>query len=500
MTNVLWRTVVVIHRYLGVAIGLLMLMWFASGAVMMYVGFPRFPEQVRLGALSPIAWQACCRIADGLIDDNQQFGRAQVENLLDAPVLRLRRTLLPDILVDLKHGVVKEIDDSAARAIADDSARRLFGQPAAVVAIEKIESDQWTVGRYRADRPLFRVTFDDPGRSTIYISSAAGQVLLRTTATQRFWNWLGAVPHWIYPVALRSNVQLWSQIVIWASILGTFLTVVGLYLGIAQFRRGREGRLSPYRGLFYWHHLAGLVFGVITLTFVVSGLFSMNPWGFLESRRGGEQTRLEGAALKWSEIRTSLDAIRARPAQAVSLSTAPLAGRLYWLATDAAGTVTRLDAAGNVVPLSEVDLAQAARRLARESGIATQTILSEEDAYYFSHHNEVVLPVFRVILDDAESTRYYLDPVSGALLERADADGRWRRWLFAGLHRVDFFVWLRARPAWDIIVLTLLLGGTGVSVTGVYLAVRRIRSDVAGLLRFLGNAGRKEATTHAGSR
>jgi hypothetical protein len=100
--------------------------------------------------------------------------------------------------------------------------------------------------------------------------------VLRTTATQRFWNWLGAIPHWFYPTALRSDGELWSQTVIWASMLGSFLALFGLYLGFSQLGRGRG--LSPYRGLFYWHHLAGLVFGIVTLTFVASGLVSMNPW------------------------------------------------------------------------------------------------------------------------------------------------------------------------------------------------------------------------------
>jgi hypothetical protein len=496
VSNTLWRTLVVTHRYLGVAVGLLMVVWFASGAVMMYVGMPRLSEAMRLSALSPIAWQAWVRTADGLIDDNQPFGRAQVENLAETPVLRLRRTLMPDVMVDLARDVVTEIDEAAAHAIADRAQRR-FGQAASVVAVDAIESDQWTVGRYRADRPLFRFTYDDPEGSTIYVSSAAGRVLLRTTATERFWNWLGTVPHWIYLAALRSNVALWSQIVIWASILGTFLTVVGLYLGIAQFKRGRDGALSPYRGLFYWHHLAGLVFGVVMLTFVVSGLLSMNPWGLLESRQGAEQTRLEGPALRWRAIRPSLDAVRARQVQAVSLSTAPLAGQLYWLATDATGTVTRLDAAGNLAPLTETDLAQTAQRLAGPSGIAEQGVLSEEDAYYYKHHNDVVLPVYRVILNDDENTRYYLDPVSGALLERADANRRWHRWLFAGLHRLDFSAGLRARPVWDIVVLTLLFGGIAVSATGVYLALRRIRSDLRSLSRFLGSFGRKPAAQPA---
>ena len=75
--------------------------------------------------------------------------------------------------------------------------------------------------------------------------------MLRTTSAQRFWNWLGAIPHWFYLTALRSDGPLWSETVIWASILGTVLTVLGLYLGFAQLRRSKDGKFSPYRGLFY---------------------------------------------------------------------------------------------------------------------------------------------------------------------------------------------------------------------------------------------------------
>jgi hypothetical protein len=258
---------------------------------------------------------------------------------------------------------------------------------------------------------------------------------------------------------------------------------LGLYLGIAQFRRGKD-RLSPYRGMFWWHHMAGLVFGVFTLTFVASGLVSMNPWGFLEGGGGGgEIGRLEGATPRWGEIRTSLAAVQERSIEAVSLITAPLDGKLFWLATAADGTVTRLDAAGNNAPLKEAELAEAAARIAGANGIAASGLLSEGDAYYFSHDDKVTLPVYRIITNDAEQTRYYLDPTSGALLRRADSTARWYRWLFDGLHRLDFTAWLRARPAWDMIMITLLLGGLAGSATGVYLAVRRIWSDVTVLCR-----------------
>jgi hypothetical protein len=35
-----WQALIIAHRYLGGAVGLLMVMWFVSGIVMMYVGFP----------------------------------------------------------------------------------------------------------------------------------------------------------------------------------------------------------------------------------------------------------------------------------------------------------------------------------------------------------------------------------------------------------------------------------------------------------------------------
>src|SRR6516225_7094578 len=272
----------------------------------------------RLSTLSPVSWQLCCRIADGLIADDTQFRRAEIEDLMGTPVLRLSRVLLPDQLIDLAQGERRLIEMADAQAIAGDAAGRLnraaagaTGPAATIVAADELEDeDQWTVGRYHADQPLFRFAFDDPQRSTLYVSGANGRLVLRTTATQRFWNWLGAIPHWFYPTVLRSDGQLWSQTVIWASTLGAFLTLFGLYLGVSQLGRGKG--FSPYRGLFYWHHLAGLVFGVVTLSFVASGLVSMNPWGFLESRGGGERVRLEGRPLSWGEIRTSLDALRAR--------------------------------------------------------------------------------------------------------------------------------------------------------------------------------------------
>ena len=116
-----------------------------------------------------------------------------------------------------------------------------------------------------------------------------------TTFRQRFLNWMGAVIHWLYPTALRQHTDVWLQVVIWLTIVSLFLTIIGVYIGLRQFGTRHNSRPSPYRGWALWHHYAGLVFGLFTLTWLTSGLFSVNPFGALEGREfHDEHQRLKG--------------------------------------------------------------------------------------------------------------------------------------------------------------------------------------------------------------
>jgi uncharacterized iron-regulated membrane protein len=102
-------------------------------------------------------------------------------------------------------------------------------------------------------------------------------------------------------------------------------------------------------------------------------------------------------------------------------------------------------------------------------------MLTEEDAYYFSHHaNKAPLPVFRVVRSDATGWRYYVDPVSGALMGKIDGDAKMYRWMHQGLHRLDFTETLRARPLWDIVMLPLLSGVSFLCLIGAYLGLRSL--------------------------
>jgi PepSY-associated TM region len=501
MANGVWRAMVMLHRYAGIAIGLLMVVWFVSGIVMMYVPYSLTQEAERLRMQPPIPWQSCCNY--GALSDDAPITRAQVADHLGVLVMRLSIPGRADYLFDLVDGVRVPIDADAARRVVLQAAPAVMGRPASIIDYEQVSFDQFTLGRAPRDRPFHRFAFDDPDRTVVYVSGTTGQIVTWTTAGHRFWNWLGTIPHFLYFESLRVQPQLWSQTVIWTSLLGAFLTLVGIILGVAQFGRGKGGRLSPYRGWFYWHHMSGLVFGVLTLTWVFSGFVSMNPWGFLQSRGSGEGSLIQGTSPRWKDIKVSLETLHVRLADsgAVSLAIAPLGGRLYWMAIFHDGSTKRFDASGAATPMSEGELAEAGQRVAGNHTIAEQGLMHEEDSYYYAHRrrrfDEIVLPIYRVILNDSERTRYYLDPNTGALVYVADSAGRWRRWLFSGLHRLDFAEMMRVRPFRDIVMWLTLLGGLGVSVTGVYLAFRRVRSDFIVLLQF---ARRLTTACRAGNR
>ena len=106
---------------------------------------------------------------------------------------------------------------------------------------------------------------------------------------------------------------------------------------------------------------------------------------------------------------------------------------------------------------------------------ALPQLMTQEDAYYFRHHQDAVpLPVYRLTSDDGSDTLYYIDPVSGDLAARIDRQARGYRWWHQGLHRMDFLPALRARPQWDALMLVLMSGVTVLCLSGAYLGYRRL--------------------------
>lgn len=468
------RLLFLTHRYLGIAVGLVVTLWCLSGFVMMYVQYPELPRADRVAWLAPLDLRDCCRLPNHF--GNIDVDRFAIEMLADRPVLRVLSGYRQYVM-DLSDGrILGGLDEPSARSIAATAARNfgLAGQP---VLRGRIERDQWTVyGSYNPDRPLFHFAMEDAPGTEFYVASTTGEIVQMTTGHVRFWNWIGAVVHWLYPTMLRQHTAVWLQVVIWLTIVSLFLTVIGGYVGIRQFRFRLRQRRSPYRGWGLWHHYAGLVFGLFTLTWLVSGLFSVNPWGALEGRSfAPEAERLGGLRFDYAGVREAMRTLggTAAPTGAVRIEGFAVGKELSFVATDADGERRRLDPETfGVAPLPERYFEQAAATLRPDAAVLDAGWLGTGDAYYYTHHEARSFPVYRIRYEDGE--RIYLDQVSGELAFAVDRERRWWRWVFHALHRGDFSAVVRARPVWDLMMWLLLLGVTVGAVTGTWMGVRRI--------------------------
>ena len=74
----------------------------------------------------------------------------------------------------------------------------------------------------------------------------------------------------------------WSALLQWVSWIGLAMGLTGAVIGVwrygltPRFRHKRIPSHSPYTGWMKWHHYAGLLFGLFTITWTFSGLVSLD--------------------------------------------------------------------------------------------------------------------------------------------------------------------------------------------------------------------------------
>ncbi|SDS74619.1 PepSY-associated TM region [Halopseudomonas litoralis] len=473
------------HRWLGIGLCLLLALWFVSGLVMLYVGYPKLTFREHLAQLPPLAQEHCCvPLSQVLNDAGPAPDSIRLTTVAGEPRYMLRygqRTEVRDARSGAQLGPFDQTQALAAvRQFAGEGAVRYQGL---------VDEDAWTHSRgLDADRPLHRVAL---GNGTLlYISSRSGGVVRDATATERGWNWVGAWLHWVYP--LRGGVldRWWTDIVIYLSLAATLMTLLGIVVGLLRWRFSkpyRNGSRSPYRGFARWHHVGGLLFGVLALTWIFSGLMSMNPWRVFAS-----PVPLDTAAYTGGELRAAhfplapeqvLQQMQVNGMQVRELHWRLVGGQGYVLGVDGDGDSLLLsaDSGEPLEAVPEQVLWRAAQAIRPQDELQVE-LLSAFDFYYYDRaqhsmlgHLPRPLPILRVRFADPAQTWLHIDPVSGALLGQLDQRQRASRWLFALLHSWDWLPLLERRPLWDGWMWLGSIGGLVISVSGTVLGWRRLR-------------------------
>jgi uncharacterized iron-regulated membrane protein len=476
------RWLYVVHRWIGIGTCLLFAMWFVSGVVMMYVAFPQLTDTERWAALPPIAWDKV-----QVSPDRAMVAAALTRNPRDLRLTMLNAEPVYRVLGwDGERKTISAVDGRAVDHVTPEQALAVARHHPNAVRPEMkdaVERDQWSVtARFDPLRPLYLISLGDPDGTELYISSRNGEIALDTTRTERVWNWLGSIPHWIYPTVLRKDGATWRLVVLWISGVCMVVAVTGFWIGILRVRLRRRysnGAVTPYRGWMAWHHIAGLIGGVFVLTWMFSGWLSLNPGDLFAGREtvreaavrygGSAGPHMPGEFL--SKAKSGEFRIAAVEARFTRLGGSPL----VVLTGRDGGRATIDPATGNAAPVSEERIFEAARLIMPKAAMTMRQRLEAPDAYWYSHHQQRLLPVLRVGFDDDAHTWFHIDPQTGDILGRTDDSRRTYRWLFNALHSFDFALLLRYRPAWDAVVWLLSLLGLIVSVSGVVIGWRRLR-------------------------
>lgn len=505
------RPLFLLHRWAGIVLCLFFALWFVSGIFMMYVEFPQLTNVERLAGSSRLDFSTAT-LAPGAAASRLQPGdfatkatpselaAVEPEHSADAIVTprSIRVAMIgarPAYIVHPDNGaqprvvfaddgeVLREVTPAAGQmAVAAFIAKS--GRPMRLDAASfagRLQTDQWTVSSALNDhRPLLKYVLHDGKGSVLYVSSTTGEVVRDTHTLERVLNYFGAVTHWLYPTFIRKYPAVWEWMVDILSGVGVVLAITGLWIGILRWnRRARPNKPQvPYKGLMRWHYFSGIIFGVVTVTWVFSGLLSMNPLNLNPSRRASNEEQLVYTGKPLTAGDFELPAAGFGPL-AIDAELVHYLGHSFYRVTDRDATVHMVGGNARSSALPEIgSMLTLAPKLIPGAPLADATVLTAYDNYYYTRHPERgdrMLPVIRVRFEDSQHTWFHLDPLSGQIIDRSTRTNRVYRWLYNGLHSFDLWWLWQRRPLWDICVITFSLGGVLLSMIGVVIGWRRLR-------------------------
>ena len=480
-----------VHRWGGVVLCLVLTMWFATGILLMYVGFPKLTQVERLSQFEDLTASACCIPLDKVLAKQSFEASPQtIEAVIvgGRPIYKFgfdtsyRRA-------DARTGEpLPDVSKQEALQVASHVMRGATGRYDGLV-----DEDIWThTQRFAKHRPYHRIEMDDPATTLLYISSRTGEVLRDAPLSERRWAYAGAWLHWLYMFRTqKSSDPVWQWAVSISCMVGIILVGTGTWIGISRWRfsgRYNSGRKTPYpKPLWRWHHIGGLLFAFITLTWLISGLASVNPLGIFDRQAIADRGAYRGDALAPDNFSLSPSAAIARLAPSFAprqLEWASIGGDPYLIATDAKNAVRVLpgaDASGDFRSgVSEASVRRGSAMLIPGAKVEKFEILTHYDGQYYTRAEHTLrgdenrrLPVYRVTYSDPTRSIVYIDTNTGEIVMHLDRPERAYRWAFNLLHSWDWNPLVTTRPLWDIIMLTLMAGGLVICVSGTILGWRK---------------------------
>jgi len=474
------RWLVVDHRWVGIVLCLFFAMWFATGAVMMFVPYPFLGDGARIAHIEPLRADQISVAPSVAVTEAGIVSPSRIRLLEVAgqALYVVNPPKGPQVVVSATTGKrVDGVTSEQAKGVGEH-----FAQTPVKDVSEPFDYDQWVVHhRFDRYRPLYRVDFADDAETQLYVSQRSGEVIQRSTHFERSWNYVGAVLHWIYPTVLRKSWVTWDRTVWWLSLVGVAVTIAGIWLGIVRWRnqaKSGRGGMSPYRGWMKWHHIGGIVVAGFVFTWIFSGWLSMDHGRLFST---GDMSDAEASAYTGISPRDAAKAVTPdllrRMLPASELEVTALAGKAYVVARGAGSEPKVLAVGRAAAPASafaDADIWAAVRAAWPGIKVDAPTPIPLDDTYARLRSTDGIGgDGVRVVVHDDSNSDVYVNPVTGKVIEVMDTSRRAYRWLYFGLHTLDF-PFLSSNVIWKPLMLILLALGFAFCVTGVTIGWKRL--------------------------
>lgn len=210
------------HKWLGLIIGLQLLLWVVGGFVMSFFdieqvrGEDQIAEQAMADLSQPLGINATEAITLAGIDAEQ----VALKSWLNKPVWLVTGQKSQALIDAVQGELITPLTESTARQVAKAD---FLGEE----SIEQINLLTKPVGEARGKTyPLWQVIFSDDDETRIYVSQQSGEVVARRNNTWRLFDFFWMLHIMDYDERTDFN----NPLLIFAALLAILMSISGLYL------------------------------------------------------------------------------------------------------------------------------------------------------------------------------------------------------------------------------------------------------------------------------
>jgi len=235
------RQVILIHKWIGVSVGVLLAMWLVTGIFMILPkprALPPIPINYDSMTISPAQ---AVMIARAQADGNEIRGVA-LRQLGDRLLYQVNLVGSGPVLVDGQRGTVVQITDSLVLA----SVRKGFGPEVEIERVEYLE--RHTMTYLFGPLPAYRVEIGDSARSVVHVAVRDGS-LQASTGRGRFLGAMGKIHTFRALSAIRVDKRMERWLIILTSAVSLMLVVTGYFLSLRIRRSRNRNATQPKRSV-----------------------------------------------------------------------------------------------------------------------------------------------------------------------------------------------------------------------------------------------------------